>query len=286
MINMEIKLNNECYKVHKVYNLFAANDCGKIINIVKKQHLIPKKGRENFYKILIRKYGQTGNKTYNVHDFIYECYFGSIPENKILIHMNKDKSDNCLCNLKLIKLKKNAKYKKHPIYSNYESNKYGLIRNAETKRSLNGYNCNNGYITITLRDNCKKAGKTFYSHRFIYECFYGVISDNEVIIHKDSDKTNNKLNNLHLISKKENYMKYVNKNYKNKRFVKATNIETNDVSYYNSMYAVQKHLLINAGIVKMVCEGLNNCKTGISKKDKHAYKFEYICENDQNIKCK
>ena len=33
------------------------------------------------------------------------------------------------------------------------------------------------------------------------------------------------------------------------------------------MYAIQQYLGINAGIVKMVCEGINRCKTGISKKN-------------------
>ena len=46
------------------------------------------------------------------------------------------------------------------------------------------------------------------------------------------------------------------------------------------MYAVYQHLGINAGIVKMVCEGLNRCKTGISKTDHCHYKFEYVNEQD------
>ena len=41
------------------------------------------------------------------------------------------------------------------------------------------------------------------------------------------------------------------------------------------MHAVQQHLGINAGIVKMVCEGINNRKTDISRIDGHHYKFEY-----------
>ena len=41
------------------------------------------------------------------------------------------------------------------------------------------------------------------------------------------------------------------------------------------MYAVQ-HLVINADIVKMVYEGLNNCKSGTSKKDGYNYVFKYI----------
>ena len=38
--------------------------------------------------------------------------------------------------------------------------------------------------------------------------------------------------------------------------MKATNINTQEVSYFSSMYAVQQHLGINAGVVEMVCEGI------------------------------
>ena len=94
--------------------------------------------------------------------------------------------------------------------------------------------------------------------------------------------------NLQLLTQKENCKKSAkNRDYKfiteiknNKKCVKATNIETNEVSYFNSMYAVYQHLGINFGIVKMVCEGLNRCKSGISKKDGKSYKFEYVKNED------
>lgn len=35
-------------------------------------------------------------------------------------------------------------------------------------------------------------------------------------------------------------------------------------------------LCINAGIIKMICEGINRCKSGNSKKCGQRYKFEYI----------
>ena len=73
---------------------------------------------------------------------------------------------------------------------------------------------------------------------------------------------------------------FVAENHKNKKCVKATNIDTNEISHYNSMYAISQHLGINAGIVKMVCEGLNHCKTGISKQDNSRYKFEYVNGQD------
>ena len=68
--------------------------------------------------------------------------------------------------------------------------------------------------------------------------------------------------------------------------MKAINQTTQEAVYINSMYAVQQHLGIKGGIVKMVCEGINNCKTGISKMDGHYYKFEYVFEEDMPVEYK
>ena len=109
-----------------------------------------------------------------------------------------------------------------------------------------------------------------------------------MIDHINNDKEDNRLCNLQLVKQQQNCKKstkdrdysFVAKNHENKKCVKATNCSTNEVSYFNSMYAVQQHLQINVGIVKMVCEGLNNCKSGISKKDGNSYTFEYIKQDD------
>ena len=74
--------------------------------------------------------------------------------------------------------------------------------------------------------------------------------------------------------------RFAAKNHENKKCVRAIKCGTNEVTYFNSMYAVQQHISINAGIVKMVCEGKNNCKKGMSKIDNHFYKFEYVKKED------
>ena len=51
---------------------------------------------------------------------------------------------------------------------------------------------------------------------------------------------------------------------------------TNEEVIYNSLYSVNKLLGINAGQVKMICEGLNYCKSATSKKDGQKYTFEYL----------
>ena len=183
---------NECvYSVHPVYNLYASDENGNVINIIKK---VPKKGMKNnsgYMLCGVRKHAQTGKKTYHVHRFVWECFNGNIPEGKVIDHINNDKEDNRLCNLEL----------------------------------------------VTHQQNCKKSAK-------------------------ERDYT------------------FASKNHENKKCLKAINKNTNEVTYFNSLYAVQQHLRINAGIVKMVCEGLNNCKSGISKKDGHSYTFEYIKKDD------
>ena len=139
-----------------------------------------------------------------------------------------------------------------------------------------------------VRKHGQNGHKGHSVHRFVYECFNGIIPDGKVIDHVNNIKDDNRLCNLQLMSQQENCEKsanrrdytFVAKNHQNKKCVKATNSDTNEVSYYNSMYAVQQHLGINAGIVKMVCEKINSCKTGISKIDNHCYKFEYVNKQD------
>ena len=62
--------------------------------------------------------------------------------------------------------------------------------------------------------------------------------------------------------------------------MKAINIITEEITYYNSLYATQQHLGVNAGIVSMCCQGINNVKSGISKKNGDRYKFEYVKKED------
>ena len=185
-----ISINENVYNIHQVYDIYAANENGEIINICRK---VPMKGRKDhrgYMQCIVRGFGKR-KKSYLVHPFVWECFNGLIPEGKVIDHINNNKEDNRLCNLQL----------------------------------------------VTHQENCKKSAK-------------------------NRDYT------------------FVADNHKNKKCVKAIDIETNEVSYFNSMYAVQQHLGINPGIVKMVCENLNKCKSGISKKDGKSYKFEYVKKED------
>ena len=151
-----------------------------------------------------------------------------------------------------------------------------------------GNKTHKGYLNVGMRKHGQSGVKGYQAHRFIWECFNGLIPEGKVIDHINDNKEDNRLCNLQLITQQQNCKKsakdrdykFAAKNHENKKCVKATNCRTNEISYFNSMYAVQQHFGINAGIVKMVCEGTNNCKSGKSKKDGHSYTFEYIKQDD------
>ena len=176
----------------------------------------------------------------------------------------------------------------HPIYNLYAGSKDGNIINIVKRVPHEGNKNNIGYLNFCVRKHGQPSQKTYYVHRFIYECFNGIIPKGKVIDHINNNKEDNRLSNLQLMTQQENCKKsaknraytFAAKNCENRRCVKATEKNTDEVSYYNSMYAAQQHIGINAGIVKMACEGLNNCKSGKSKKDGHFYTFEYIKQDD------
>ena len=171
----------------------------------------------------------------------------------------------------------------HPIYKKYAANKNGEIMNVRLRRVMRGNPTNTGYLHFTM-SIAKNKIKCYLSHRFIYECFYGLIEQNKFINHINFIKTDNRIKNLELVTQSENNKKsainrdysFVKDNHKNKKKVKCINMLTNEETIYNSLYSVYKMLSINAGQVKMICEGLNNCKSATSKKDGQKYKFEYF----------
>ena len=174
-------------------------------------------------------------------------------------------------------------YSVHPIYDLYAADQNGNIINLVKKVPRKGVVRHDGYLAAKVRKYGHKQ-KSMQAHRFIWECFNDLIPEGKVIDHINDDKKDNRLCNLQMLTPQENCKKsaknrdytFVAKNHRNRKCVKATNISTKQISYFSSMYDIQKKLGINAGIVKMVCEGQNYCKSGKSKTDGQMYTFEYF----------
>lgn len=105
----KIEINDCVYRVHPVYDSYAADKNGNVINIIK-QTL--QKGNKNYGGYLLFsawKKGQNGIKTYQVHRFVYECFIGLIPHGKVTDHINNVRDDNTLRNLQLMSQQQNCK---------------------------------------------------------------------------------------------------------------------------------------------------------------------------------
>ena len=178
-------------------------------------------------------------------------------------------------------------YYVHPVYDLYASDKKGNLINIVKKVPFIGNEINTGYLQCGVRCYGGKE-KKFLVHRFVWECFNGTIPEGKVIDHINDDKKDNRLCNLQMVTQRQNCKKSIKnrdssfaaKNHKNRKCVRATNVATNEVSYFYSMYAVQQYLQINAGIVSMVCDGVCGYKSGVSKRDGQKYKFEYIKQDE------
>jgi len=160
-------------------------------------------------------------------------------------------------------------YWPHPIYDNYESNRNGIVRHIRHKKPVGYmYLSNLGYYHNTVFDNGK--GKNFRGHRFIYECYHGVITDKRVVDHINNIKTDSRLDNLQLITQREN-LKKVNR--KGKSLppikIKAINTETCEFFEYESISKASKDLSVGLGIIYHVLNGKQ--KTSLSKKYKQRF---------------
>ena len=86
---------------------------------------------------------------------------------------------------------------RHPIYTNYEASKDGVIRNCRLKKPVGNID-NTGYFRFNI------GRKRYLSHKFIFECFHGIVKDGLVVDHKDGCPRHNSVNNLQAITQSQN----------------------------------------------------------------------------------
>ena len=180
-------------------------------------------------------------------------------------------------------------YHIHPVYDLYAVDCDGNIINITKKVPIKSRKTHDGYRQLQCR--VRKHGQSGFKeckvHQFVWQSFNGVIPKGLEIDHINNIRDDNRLCNLQLLTHQNNCkkaMKNRDRSFfaqisKNPRCVKATNQNTNEITYFKSMYSVKQHLDINANSVQAVCEGLYGCKSRISKKDGCSYTFEYVRED-------
>ena len=178
--------------------------------------------------------------------------------------------------------------KVHPVYKNYgynvnDNNIYHLPLNRIVKQRIHS----SGYSICGVSDG--KTQKSYFCHRFIWECCNDIIPGGYEIDHIDKNKVNNNINNLRCITMSDNrkcrdhtnIIKIASMAHTLKRFIKAINIETGDYNCFRCKNQSSKYYGISPAMVYLICEGRNMAKTANTNKGK--FKFEYIDEKDVNI---
>jgi hypothetical protein len=91
-----------------------------------------------------------------------------------------------------------------------------------------------GHYTVCFRVNGKQVRK--YVHRIIWELIHGSIDDNLDIDHIDGVKTNNKIENLRLVTRKVNLRNQKTNSRNTSGFTGVSLLEVNGYSYWSASW--------------------------------------------------
>jgi len=93
-------------------------------------------------------------------------------------------------------------WKEIPGFEHYEISIFSKVRSKITGKLLNGFVESNGYRRVTLVKN--RVEHRFLMHRLMHEVFIGPIPKHLQIGHLDGTRDNNHIDNLSLVTIKEN----------------------------------------------------------------------------------
>lgn len=96
-------------------------------------------------------------------------------------------------------------FAQHFEHTSYYATTDGEVISFKGKQPKFIIQCKHGRgYTQFLVSNGRGNTKSYLTHRFVYECFYGEIPEGMQIHHIDHDKQNNALDNLQMVTDEEN----------------------------------------------------------------------------------
>ena len=165
-------------------------------------------------------------------------------------------------------LENGKKFFIHPVYKKYAANEDGEILHVKLRKPRKGILKKTGYLSITIYLE-KNRNKNYSSHRFVYECFYGIIEEDKQINHINSIKVDNRLKNLEVVTASENMAKSA----KNRKFISYRN-NPKKVLAINLFTKAETNFNVKCLNVSMICSGIY--KTATSKINGQKYSFKYL----------
>ena len=121
----------------------------------------------------------------------------------------------------------------HPVYTDYYASSDGEIYSTNRNRLMNFNLDKQGYLKVGPRKDGKQ--KITSVHRFVYECFHGIIPDQMQIDHINHVKTDNRIENLRLVNRSENCRNRAKHNTFQYEYVEELPPETIKIEKYRDM---------------------------------------------------
>ena len=87
------------YFTHPTYIRYASDDCGYVVDIYKSVYL----DGDEFGFIYIESKDSQEKIKYSLDKFVWECLNGTLKDNEFVEHIDGDKLNNELSNLRLVK---------------------------------------------------------------------------------------------------------------------------------------------------------------------------------------
>lgn len=203
--------------------LYKVSSLGDIYSITSKRILSLCKVTGYFAVKMKSKEGQT--KTYKVHRIVAETFLGKPPNNSYVVnHENGNKLDNRVSNLSWVTPSENAKHairnglrnapkpsqkvevpengKDVPVYLNYMATRDGKVYSKKRKIFLSPKRTGPGYLAVYLSKDGNR--KYFEVHVIIATTFIPNPENKPIVNHKNSIRTDNRVENLEWVTRSEN----------------------------------------------------------------------------------
>lgn len=153
-------------------------------------------------------------------------------------------------------------------YPNYKINNIGEIYSNMLKRNLKLVPRKDGYVRVTLYNN--EGKKRYYVHVLVATIFLENPNHLPEVDHKDCNRSNNNVNNLKWVTRKENLDRCFKLYHHrcNPKKIKAINVKTYQEIIFNSTREASRNLNVSNGHISDI---LHNRKKSI-----HNWTFQYI----------
>ena len=264
------------------YYIYSDGQCQNIKTNRYLKGTIDKTGYKRYY---LRKDNIVKNIAAHI---LVASMFLENPDNlPVVHHIDSNKLNNDVSNLKWVSYSENAleikdqshKKKSRPAYEYYEGDldgevwafyhdthlkfsNYGRLLNTQTNRILKMHVGSGGYCYYSPKLDGKT--KKILCHRGVYEAFNNVyLTREQQIDHIDSNKSNNHLDNLRVVSAKENSQFRSDKIVEQKDYVIGQyDLNNNLIKIYACQEYAAKELGISSRSISSVLHGVNKTAHG------------------------